>query len=261
MLSSFSILILNLSIIITLMCLLWLISLMNKDASIVDIFWGLGFVVLAWNTLILSEVIFFRSILLAILVTVWGLRLAFHIGIRNLGEEDPRYQAMRNHHGNHFWWVSLFNVFLLQGILLWVISLTVQMGQILPTPSNITVFDYFGVLIWGIGFSFEAIADWQLVRFKSKSENKGCIMDKGLWALSRHPNYFGETLVWWGLFLISLSSFKNIWTVISPLLITYLLLAVSGVPMLEKVLKKRNPEYEAYIKRTSAFIPFPPKKP
>jgi len=234
---------------------------MKKDAGIADIFWGVGFAILAWNTFIISEGFFIRSLVLTILVTVWGLRLALYIGIRNLGkDEDPRYQAMRRHHGSRFGWISLFQVFLLQGVLLWGISLAVQMGQISPIPSKVTRFDYCGILIWAMGFLFEAIADLQLKRFKSKPENKGRVMDKGLWALSRHPNYFGEALVWWGLFIISLSSLINIWTIISPLLITFLLLKVSGVPLLEKGMKKRNPEYEAYIRRTSAFIPFAPKK-
>ncbi|MCJ7771539.1 MAG: DUF1295 domain-containing protein [Desulfobacterales bacterium] len=261
MISILSILIINFTLIIFLMLGLWVVSLIIKDASIADVFWGIGFVVLAWLTFFIATGYPVRSLLLTLLVTAWGLRLALHIGWRNRGKhEDPRYGAWRRRYGKRFWWVSLFKVFLLQGVILWIISLTVQMGQIAQHPSKISLFDYLGTIIWGVGFFFEAISDWQLARFKSMPENKGHVMDQGLWALSRHPNYFGETLVWWGLFIIGLSSMKNIWTVISPLTITWLLLKVSGVPLLENNLKKRKSKYQTYIQRTSAFIPLPPKK-
>lgn len=251
----------NLIIIIALMIGLWLISLAVKDASIVDVFWGLGFVILAWFTFFTASGYFTRGLLLASLVTIWGLRLALHIGWRNLGKgEDARYLAWRKQFGKNFWYVSLFKVFLLQAIILWIISLTIQMGQASTHPAQITFLDYLGLIIWCIGFLFESVSDWQLVRFKSTPENQGKVMDQGLWAVSRHPNYFGETLVWWGLFIISISSYKNLWTIISPLTITILLLKVSGVPLLESGLKKRNPKYDAYIQRTSPFIPWPPKK-
>ena len=256
-----SILTMNLLLILGSMLALWLLSLILKNASIVDIFWGLGFVILAWLTFFRSDGFFTRSLMLSILVTVWGVRLALHIGLRNHGKgEDPRYRAWRRQQGKNFWWVSLFQVFILQSILLWIISLTVQMGQIVPYPATVTLFDVFGCIVWGTGFTFEAVADWQLARFKSNPKNQGRVMDKGLWALSRHPNYFGETLVWWGLFIIAFSSLINLWTVISPLTITYLLLNVSGVPLLERSLTKRNPKYDDYIQRTSAFFPMPPKK-
>lgn len=259
--SILSILLINLTTIMILMLGLWLVSLAIKDASIADIFWGLGFIVLAWMTFFIAKGYPLRSLLLTLLVTFWGLRLALHIGWRNLGKgEDPRYRTWRRQYGKSFWWVSLLKIFLLQSIILWIISLTVQMGQISAQPASFTRFDYLGVFFWCIGFFFEAVADWQLARFKSNPDNQGQVMDKGLWALSRHPNYFGEILVWWGLFIISLSTFAHLWTVISPLVITYLLLKVSGVPLLESGLKKRNPEYDAYIQRTSAFIPLPPKK-
>lgn len=256
-----SILGMNLVIILGIMLVLWLVSLVIKDVSIVDVFWGLGFVILAWITFFRTQGYPARNLLLTLLISAWGLRLALYIGWRNRGKgEDPRYTAWRKQYGQNFWWISLFKVFVLQSVILWIISLTVQMGQMASHPPTITVFDWMGAMVWGIGFFFEALSDWQMARFKSRPENKSLVMDKGLWALSRHPNYFGETLVWWGLFIIGLSSIKNIWTVISPLVITYLLLKVSGVPLLENDLKKRRPEYETYIQRTSSFIPWPLKK-
>jgi steroid 5-alpha reductase family enzyme len=204
-----------------------------------------------------------------VLTTLWGLRLALHILIRNWGHgEDRRYQAWRAQYGARFWWVSLFTVFGLQGVLLWAISLVLQVGQLsaIPArllsaiPARLVVLDFMGVIIWAVGFIFEAVSDWQLYRFKAVPENKGKVMKKGLWAYTRHPNYFGESLVWWGLFLITLATPGSGWVVISPLLIGFLLLKVSGVTLLEKTIVDSRPEYAEYIKSTSSFIPWFPRK-
>ena len=253
--------IINLLVILGIMVCVWLLSLILKDASIVDIFWGLGFVILAWLTCLRADGFAGRRYLITILVTVWGLRLAVHIALRNLGKgEDHRYRAWREKYGDRFWWVSLFTVFGTQGFLLWVIMLVCQTGQLSRSPDTFTLLDLLGLIIWATGFFFEAVADWQLARFKADPSNRGKVMARGLWAYSRHPNYFGESLIWWGLFLITLSNPWHMWTIISPITITFLLLKVSGVTLLEKTIRKRRPEYVDYMKRTPAFFPWFPKK-
>jgi steroid 5-alpha reductase family enzyme len=248
---------LNLLAALVLMILVWLISLIRRDASIVDSFWGLGFVLLAWLTYSLTDGYGGRSLLLALLVTVWGLRLGIYITWRNWGQgEDRRYQAMRARHGDKFWLVSLGTVFTLQAVLMWIISLVVQLGQIAPQPAHFTWLDIVGVLVWYTGLIFEAGGDWQLARFKADPANKGKVMDQGFWAYTRHPNYFGETLIWWGIFLITLSTPMGVFAAISPLLITYLLLKVSGVSLLERNLTKTKPRYQDYVARTNAFFPW-----
>jgi len=256
-----SILATNLIAVMMMMFAVWLLSLIKRDASIVDVFWGLGFVVVAWLTFLRADGYLGRKILITVLTTLWGLRLALYIFIRNWGHgEDRRYQAWRAQYGVRFWWVSLFTVFGLQGVLLLIISLTLQIGQISAIPARLVVLDYLGVILWAVGFLFEAVADWQLYRFKADPGNKGRVMNRGLWAYSRHPNYFGESLVWWGLFLITLAVPGGGWVVISPLLITFLLLKVSGVTLLEKTIVDSRPEYAEYIKSTSSFIPWFPRK-
>jgi steroid 5-alpha reductase family enzyme len=250
----------NLLIVIALMICLWLLSLAVKDASIMDIFWGPGFVLLAWLTYFAADGFPGRRLLVAILVSLWGIRLAVHIAKRNMGKgEDRRYRAWREQYGKHFWWISFFQVFCLQGILLWIISLAFQTAQIAGYPGRFVWLDFLGCGIWLIGFLFETIGDWQLAQFRSDPNSKGKVMNRGLWTYTRHPNYFGESLVWWGLFLVAMADKSHLWTVVSPILITFLLLRVSGVAMLERDISKRRPEYEAYIRRTSAFIPWFPK--
>jgi len=238
------------------MVLVWLISLVKRDASIADIFWGLGFVLIAWISYFVAEGPSERKLLITGLTTVWGVRLAAHIFWRSRGRgEDPRYKAWRARHGESFWWVSLFTVFGLQALLLWVVSLVVQVGQLSPLPRELGLLDGLGAVLWATGFTFEAISDCQLLRFKVNPANRGKIMDQGLWAYSRHPNYFGECLVWWGIFLITFSTPASAWSVVSPLTITFLLLKVSGVNLLEKTILETRPEYRDYMKRTSAFFP------
>ena len=256
-----SIFITNLAAVMAMMFAVWLLSLIKGDASIVDVFWGLGFVVVAWLTFLQADGYLGRKVLITVLTTLWGLRLALHILIRNWGHgEDRRYQAWRAQYGARFWWVSLFTVFGLQGVLLWAISLVLQVGQLSAIPARLVVLDFMGVIIWAVGFIFEAVSDWQLYRFKADPENKGKVMNKGLWAYTRHPNYFGESLVWWGLFIITWATPGSTWVVISPLLITFLLLKVSGVTLLEKTIVDSRPEYREYIETTSSFIPRLPRK-
>ena len=245
----------------SMMLVLWLVSLAIKNASIVDIFWGAGFAVIALVAFTLTDGYAPRKMLITGLAVIWGLRLATHIGWRNHGKgEDFRYQAMRKRSRDRFALVSLYTVFGLQGVLMWVISLPLQFAQLAREPARLTWLDYLGAVLWLIGFSFEAIGDWQLARFKADPANKGKVMDRGLWAYTRHPNYFGDALLWWGFFLIALATPGGLWTVISPVLMTTLLMKVSGVALLEKTLVKTRPEYQGYVRRTSAFFPLPPKR-
>lgn len=246
---------------IAMMLVLWLLSLAIKNASIVDIFWGAGFALIAIIAFTQTDGYRPRRLLITSLAVIWGLRLAIHIGWRNYGKgEDFRYQAMRKRIGSRFVLISLFTVFGLQGVLMWVISLPLQVAQFSREPARLTWLDFLGLGLWAVGFLFEAIGDLQLTLFRINPANKGKVMDRGLWAYTRHPNYFGDALLWWGLFLIASATPRGWWTVISPILMTTLLMKVSGVALLEKALVKTRPEYRDYIRRTSAFFPRPPKR-
>ena len=248
-------------IILGLMTALWLLSLLLKDASIVDIFWGLGFVIVNWAAFFLApEGYVARKWLLSILVTVWGLRLSLHIFLRNKGKgEDFRYQAWRQESGKNWWWYSFFKVFFLQGFLMWVISAPLVAVQRARLPQSLTWLDILAVLVWAIGFFFEAVGDLQLSRFKAKPQNKGRLLNRGVWRYTRHPNYFGDAAQWWGYFLVALAC-GGWWTVFSPVIMTLLLLRVSGVTLLEKSLVETKPGYAEYVKTTSAFVPWFPRK-
>ena len=243
------------------MAALWLLSLALRNASIVDIFWGFGFVVVTAVSLVSTEGDgSARRALIAAMVGLWGLRLAGYLLWRNAGHgEDPRYVAMRRYWGERFPWVSLFTVFALQGVLLWIVSLPVQLGLLAPGGA-LGLLDAAGVALWGVGLFFETVGDWQLARFKADPANAGRVMDRGLWRYTRHPNYFGDFCAWWGIFLVALSTPHGPWSAPGPALMSFLLLRVSGVPMLERSIHKRRPGYKAYIERTSAFFPRPPRR-
>ena len=249
-----------LAIILGLMTLLWVVSLWLKNSSIVDIFWGTGFVITAWVFFALTpQGALPRKALITTLVTLWGLRLTVYILWRNWGKgEDFRYQVWRRQAGAAWWWRSFFKVFLLQGALLWLISLPLLAAQFHSAPGMLTILDALGAAVWLIGFYFEAAGDFQLARFKQDPANKGRILERGVWRFTRHPNYFGDSAQWWGFYLIAAAG-GGWWTVFSPLLMTLLLLKVSGVSLLEKTLETR-PGYQAYIQRTSAFVPWFPRR-
>lgn len=239
----------------------WVISVAIRDASIVDIAWGAGFVVVAWTALAFNGETGARNWLMVLLVSAWGLRLTGYLAWRNLGKgEDHRYQAMRKYWGSRFPVVSLFTVFGLQGLLMLIVSLPVQMVQIPGGPETLTWLDYAGIVVFTIGLTFEAVGDWQLARFKADPANAGQVMDRGLWRYTRHPNYFGDFLAWWGIFLVALARPELAWTAIGPLVMSILLIRVSGVALLERSIGKRRPGYESYVRRTSSFIPLPPRK-
>jgi steroid 5-alpha reductase family enzyme len=251
----------NLAAVAIMMIIGWLVSLVYRNVTIVDSLWGLGFVLIAWLTYFMSDGFWDRRLLLAILVTLWGLRLTAYLSWRNWGKgEDPRYGGWRKKSGERFWIVSLFKVFLLQAVFLWIIALALQSGQLATIPAELTRLDLLGTIVWTTGFIFESVGDWQLAQFKSDPANKGQVMNRGLWAYSRHPNYFGEFLVWWGIFLITLSTPNNWWTILSPLILTAVLLKMTGIPLTEKGLVEKRPGYSNYIKRTSAFVPWWPAK-
>jgi steroid 5-alpha reductase family enzyme len=238
---------------------LWLVSLARRDASIIDGFWGIGFVVVAWLSFFRTDDDSVRLVLLLTLVAIWGLRLSLFLIWRNWGQgEDRRYAAMRKQHGRRFWWVSHFTVFLLQGLILWFVSLPLQCAAITSGKLPLGVFDGIGMLLWAIGLFFEAVGDWQLARFKAEPANAGKVMNRGLWQYTRHPNYFGDFCVWWGLYFIAASGGAT-WTIGSPLLMSLLLMKISGVTLLETTIAHRRPDYAEYQARTNAFFPGRPR--
>ena len=241
------------------MLVFWTTSLARRDASIVDIGWGLGFVGIAVVSCALSPGWDGRRWLLTGMTALWGLRLAGYLFWRNHGQpEDYRYQAMRRKYGERFGLVSLVTVFALQGVLMWIVSLPVQIGQLSQEPAQITALDLAGVLVWAAGLLFETVGDLQLARFKADPANRGQVMDRGLWRYTRHPNYFGDACAWWGLYLVALAT-GAWWTALGPALMTFLLMRVSGVPMLERNMAKRRPAYTDYVERTNAFFPGRPR--
>lgn len=236
----------------------FLISLLIKRNDIADIAWGIGFIVMAWSSYYLFRNFTASALIVSLLVTLWGTRLALHIlkRFRTRGE-DSRYLNWREKWGEFFYIRSYLQIYILQGFLLFVISTPVFFINGKATTS-LDLLTLIGTAVWLLGFFFEAIADFQLAQFVSKAENKGRIMQSGLWKFSRHPNYFGEVVLWWGIFIMALSIEKGVYTIIGPLTITGLILFVSGIPLLEKKYHN-NPNYKEYKSRTSAFFPLPPK--
>jgi len=241
----------------TVAVLAWVVSVARRDVSIVDSLWSLLFLLALLVYMAVSDGLGPRSWLIAAMVAVWSLRLSIHITVRNHNEpEDRRYQAIRRNNEPHFWLKSLYIVFLLQGFLAWVIclpALAAVSGQTPPGP-----LDFLGLALWLLGMYFELVGDWQLARFRRGGRAPDAVLDTGLWRYTRHPNYFGEAVLWWGIFLMALSA-GAWWTIFAPLLMTFLLLRVSGVALLEKDIADRRPAYRDYISRTNAFFPGRPR--
>ncbi len=238
---------------------LWLLSVRLRDVSIVDLFWGTGFVVVASWTCVRMGAYDVRSMLITSVVAVWGLRLSAYLTWRNWGHgEDRRYQAIRANYGPRFWWLSLFIVFGFQGALIWLVSLPVQWALVAPALP-MTWLNWFGLGLAAAGIAIESTADAQMARFKADPASAGQVCDRGLWRYSRHPNYFGDCVVWWGLYLLAFSGAGYAWTAIGPVIMSVMLLRVSGVALLEKDIAERRPAYADYIRRTSAFVPLPPR--
>jgi steroid 5-alpha reductase family enzyme len=247
---------------LVLMTAAWLASLIRRDASLVDRVWGIGFVSLAWFYLESTGAwsgARWPARLLTIMVTLWGLRLSLYLTWRNWAKgEDYRYRAMRAARGKRFWWVSLVTVFWLQALLLWIIAAPLLAAARADLPPARAGVIGFGAGLWLVGFLFESIGDWQLARFKADPRNRGRVMDSGLWRYTRHPNYFGDAMVWWGYFVFA-AAHDAWWAVIGPLVMTVLLMKVSGVALLEKTLQETKAEYRDYVRRTSGFFPRAPR--
>jgi steroid 5-alpha reductase family enzyme len=249
-----------LATVLGLLTLAWVASLFKRDASIVDVFWGLGCVVAAWVYALPREEPTLRGDVVLGLATLWGVRLSLYILWRNWGEgEDYRYREMREKRPGNFALRSLFTVFWFQALLLWGISMPLYQAQA-RRPAGLTLWDGLGLALFAVGFVFEAGGDWQLARFKSDPANEGQVMDRGLWRYTRHPNYFGDAVVWWSFLCFALATPRSLWTVYSPVVMTLLLMRVSGVTLLEKNLKKSKPGYRRYAEETNAFLPWLPRR-
>lgn len=243
--------------VLAMMTLAWLVSLLRHDVSIVDSLWSLAFLLAALVYATTLSDTGPRIVLVLILVSIWALRLSAYITRRNRGEgEDRRYQKIRADNQPHFEYKSLYLVFGLQGVLAWLISLPLLAAMAGQTPLG--WLDGLAVLLWLVGMIFEAGGDWQLTRFKADPANTGKVMDRGLWRYTRHPNYFGDFCIWWSFYLLALAA-GGWWSIVSPLLMSFFLLKVSGVALLEKDIGQRRPEYADYIRRTNAFFPGPPR--
>jgi steroid 5-alpha reductase family enzyme len=240
------------------MIIWFIVSLVIRRNDVADVAWGGGFIVAAAAALLVSDRPTDRAILVTLLVVIWGIRLALHIGLRNRGKkEDARYRKWREEWEKHVVLRSFFQIFILQGVLLLMISIPVIV-TITAIGGPLGALDVIGALVWATGFLFEAVGDYQLLVFKKDPANRGRIMQYGLWRYTRHPNYFGEVSLWWGIYLIALSVPGGWMTIIGPVTITLLILGVSGIPMLEKHYEGNN-AFEEYKQRTSAFFPMLPK--
>lgn len=248
-------------VIFILVTLLWGISVLITNVSIVDLFWGMGFVVVNAIYFYFSGDFHLRKIVLLVLVSLWGVRLSAYLAWRNLGKgEDFRYQEFRRNYGaKRYWWFSYFQVFLLQGALILFVSLPLLGAQSKTVFDDLNLLDYLGLLVFVVGFLFEAGGDYQLARFKQNPANKGKVLNTGFWKYTRHPNYFGDSAVWWSFGIFSLAA-GSYWTVVGSIAMTLLIIKVSGVALLEKSLSTSKPQYHDYIRKTNAFFPWFPKK-
>lgn len=248
----------NVALVLVLMTALWVVSVRLRDASIVDPWWSMAFLLVTVHTALRTGVTP-AKVLLLVVVGTWSLRLWLHLLLRSRGKpEDPRYVSFRRRYGrDRYWWVSYFQVFLLQGCLVLLISAPLQLAAAAAPPGHISVIHWVGLVIFAGGFVFEAVADGQLQSFRRDPANGGKVLDTGLWRWSRHPNYFGEAVLWWGFWLLAMEQPLGWATALAPALMTFLLLRVSGVTMLDAHLKSSKPDYDDYVRRTSAFLPRP----
>jgi steroid 5-alpha reductase family enzyme len=264
--SIFELLAYNFAILSVIMIALWRYCVMIKDVSVIDAFWPLGMVIMGASTFLVADGTPARKLLLLGLVGLWGLRLSAHLFTRWRGHGvDPRYAAILGRtmtkRGWSFAKTSFIQVFALQAVLLFIVALPVQLGQISSSPLRLGWVAFIGAGLAVIGIAFETIGDAQLKAFRADPASKGQVLDTGLWRYTRHPNYFGDALTWWGIWLVAAETALGYWAFISPLLITWLLTRLSGVPMLEHRLTKTRPGYADYVARTSSFVPWPPKAP
>jgi len=242
--------------------ILWLISIPLRDVSIIDMFFAVIILAMAAVSYLLGDGVPLRKALVCSLVGIWALRMTAHLVKRNWGHgEDARYTKLRSWVADDrsFYWLSLKKVFLLQGVVLWFASLPIQIAQAYSTPTSLGWPAYLGVGLWAVGLYFETVADIQLTRFRANPDSKGTILRTGLWRYSRHPNYFGELCVWWGLFLVACDNLLGLLTMVGPIAYTYLVINVTGQRTLEKKLAREKPGYADYMATTSGIIPLPPR--
>ena len=253
----------NLGIAIAAVLVLWLISIVIRDVSIIDMFFAVLLFSITVASYWLGNGATARKQLILTLVGLWAIRITVHLIKRNWGHgEDPRYSKLRTWVNDEraFIWLSLRKVFLLQGIVIWFASLPVQVGQVYTAPAALGWPAFLGIALWLIGFFFETVADLQLTRFRADPANKGTVLRTGLWRYSRHPNYFGELCVWWGLFLVACDNPIGLLTIVGPILYTYLIVNVTGQATLDKKLAKERSGYKDYMESTSGMIPMPPRR-
>ena len=255
------VLIANFTILIACMVFLWLISIPLGDVSFVDSFWAAGFIVVAGSTYLMTGGETERRQILLLITAVWGARLAMYLFLRWRREgPDGRYVALLKKAPGNVHLFSLRKIFLLQAPLLWLASLPLQLGQIETEPPGLGVMAWIGVALAVVGIFFEAVGDHQLTAFRSDPANKGQVMDRGLWRYTRHPNYFGDCCVGWGLYLIAAETGPGVWSIIGPIFLTWTLVRWSGAALLERRLQRSRPGYAEYLERTSSFIPWPPAR-
>lgn len=248
-------------IVFILVSLIWGLSVIIRNVSIVDLFWGMGFVIVDAVYFFGSGDFYTRKIIVLVLVTIWGLRLSIYLSWRNIGKgEDFRYQEFRRKYGaERYWWISYFQTFLLQGALTMLVSLPLLGVNSQTNSDSLSLIDYLGILIFIIGFVFETGGDYQLATFKKNPNNKGKVLSTGFWKYTRHPNYFGDSAVWWSFAFFSISA-GSYWTIIGSIAMTLLIIKVSGIAIIEKSLNDTKPQYRDYIRKTNAFFPWFPKK-
>ncbi|MEA2298451.1 MAG: hypothetical protein QOF77_1387 [Solirubrobacteraceae bacterium] len=238
----------------------WLLSLALRDASIIDVFWGLGFVGIGWLCFAMGDGLPGRRLALAGMATVWGVRLTAHIGWRNRGRgEDFRYARLRERDGRRFWLTSLYRVYLVQAALMWVVALPLEAGAAEGRDSGLGPLGWAGIAVWAVGLGFEAVGDLQLARFKAEGASAGRVMDRGLWRYTRHPNYFGDVVAWWGMGVVAAGA-GAWWALAGPAVNTVILARLTGKPLLEATIGERRPGYAEYIAATSGFVPLPPRR-
>jgi len=234
----------------------------KEKLTVVDTAWGLGFIAVAVVSLVVTgygDGMPGPQLFLFLLVLIWGARLAIYLQVRNSGKaEDPRYQALAGADGRSFTEVALRRVFIPQGVAMWLVAIPVMVGM--NNEGTGTVQAWLGFVVWAVGMVFETVGDWQLASFKNDPDNQGKVMDRGLWQYTRHPNYFGDACVWWGIWIVAASSWAGVATIVGPIAMTVFLTKVTGVPLTEKGMRESKPGYDEYVRRTSSFIPMPPKK-
>lgn len=252
----------NAGITLSAVLILWLVSIAIRDVSIIDMFFAVLLFMITGATYLMSEGVPARKQLILVLVAIWALRITIHLVRRNWGHgEDVRYSKLRTwvNDDRAFVWLSLRKVFLLQGVVIWFASLPVQFAQVYTQPVALGWAAWLGAAVWLLGMIFETVADIQLTRFRADPANKGTVLNTGLWRYSRHPNYFGELCVWWGLFIIACDNPLALLTIIGPLLYSHLVINVTGQATLDKKLARERPGYEQYMESTSGLIPMPPR--